>query len=80
MRNWTMMLGDGDQHDVHNTDAAYEEGDGGDAAQEILLHLSGVALLLLVDIVGVHAVKTVVAVDDSAEKAFQTGNNGTKIL
>ena len=33
-------LGHGDQHDVHDPDAAaHRQGDGGDAAQEALLHL-----------------------------------------
>ena len=31
-------LGDGDQHDVHDADAAHQQGDGGDAAQHQGLH------------------------------------------
>ena len=34
-------LGDGDQHDVHNADAADGQGDGGNAAQEAYILFDG---------------------------------------
>src|SRR5699024_2153009 len=66
-------LGDGDQHNVHNADAAHQQGDGGDAPQEPLLHGVGLVLFLLP---GLGGVDTEVIPNEAGEVAVQTSDCG----
>ena len=71
-------LGDGDQHDVHNADAADGQGDGGNAAQEALLHLVLLLALLLPGIGGgdIALIRAQQAVQVALEQGDGLGGRG----
>ena len=76
----TGTLGDGDQHDVHDADAAHQQGDGRNAAQQHLLALVGLfggvdVVVRRIDIVVAVAVSSFGVTDQALQKALQTGGS-----